>query len=276
MKTPRGTGFRPQKSPRRFPRGGLFYGLTPTCLRHRMKSRRDDMMIAQGERGTSGGPPTNYAPPPGPENSLSKPRRSALIFPWLPENSSGPPAQAAIHQGCYPPARTSASPSATTDRVPAVFRIARSLLAQCRYSPLQFGRRGLSGSVQPQRTPPTPSTTSRPGRTRVPAGTADALLRAIQQTFTNMITLQEHIDALDRMVTNGTSVPELRSQIAFIGREVAALETRYMSAVDDNAQLRELQAKFQQEQAEAFDAFLKGEQEKQLRIRKSQSLNYNV
>jgi hypothetical protein len=42
-----------------------------------------------------------------------------------------------------------------------------------------------------------------------------------------MISLQEHIDALDKMVVNHASVPEIRSQIAFIGREVAALEARY-------------------------------------------------
>lgn len=54
----------------------------------------------------------------------------------------------------------------------------------------------------------------------------------------NMPTLQESIDALDRMVTQGTSVPELRSQIAFIAREVAALEAEYVGALDDNAKLQ--------------------------------------
>lgn len=66
-----------------------------------------------------------------------------------------------------------------------------------------------------------------------------------QIAFSIMITLQEHIDALDRMVANGTSVPELRSQVAFIGREVAALEARYVSAVDHNTQLREAQSEFE-------------------------------
>ena len=39
-----------------------------------------------------------------------------------------------------------------------------------------------------------------------------------------IMTLSEHIDALDQMVTLGATVPQLRSQIAFIGREVATLE----------------------------------------------------
>ena len=41
------------------------------------------------------------------------------------------------------------------------------------------------------------------------------------------------------MVTQGTSVPELRSQIAFIAREVAALEAQLVRANDDNTKLTE-------------------------------------
>src|ERR1700722_18980426 len=41
------------------------------------------------------------------------------------------------------------------------------------------------------------------------------------------MTLTEHIESLDGMVTNRAAVPEIRSQIAFIGREVAALEQAY-------------------------------------------------
>jgi hypothetical protein len=53
-----------------------------------------------------------------------------------------------------------------------------------------------------------------------------------------MTTLQEHIDALDRMVEQGTSVSKLRSQIAFIGREVAALEADYSSLGQAHAKLQ--------------------------------------
>lgn len=40
----------------------------------------------------------------------------------------------------------------------------------------------------------------------------------------NAMTLTEHIDALDKMIVLGSPQPELRSQIAFIEREVAVLE----------------------------------------------------
>lgn len=42
-----------------------------------------------------------------------------------------------------------------------------------------------------------------------------------------MKTLQEHLDDLDRMVDTGAGKPDTRSQIAFIAREVAALEADY-------------------------------------------------
>lgn len=63
-----------------------------------------------------------------------------------------------------------------------------------------------------------------------------------------MTTLQQHIDALDRMVENGTSVAQLRSQIAFIGREVAALEADNARLVENKAQLQEAHTKLQQAQ----------------------------
>lgn len=55
-----------------------------------------------------------------------------------------------------------------------------------------------------------------------------------------MRTLQEHIDALDRMVDIGTSVPQMRSQISFIGREVAALEADYARLAEVHTKLQEL------------------------------------
>jgi hypothetical protein len=39
-----------------------------------------------------------------------------------------------------------------------------------------------------------------------------------------MMNIQEHIDALDKMVVDHASLPDIRSQIAFIAREVAALQ----------------------------------------------------
>jgi len=43
-----------------------------------------------------------------------------------------------------------------------------------------------------------------------------------------MKTLQDHIDDLDRMVDSGSAPKhEIRSQIAFVGREVAALQAGY-------------------------------------------------
>jgi hypothetical protein len=56
-----------------------------------------------------------------------------------------------------------------------------------------------------------------------------------------MPSIQQSLDALDSMVTNHASTPEIRSQIAHIAREVAALEAEYASAV-------EVHAKFQQAQ----------------------------
>jgi multidrug efflux pump subunit AcrA (membrane-fusion protein) len=70
-----------------------------------------------------------------------------------------------------------------------------------------------------------------------------------------MITLQEHLDALDRMVTQGTSVPELRSQIAFITREVAALEARHVSAEDSIAELETTKTAFDAQLAEMKSDF---------------------
>jgi hypothetical protein len=52
------------------------------------------------------------------------------------------------------------------------------------------------------------------------------------------MTLTEHIDALDKMVADHASTAEIRSQIAFIGREVAALEADYTNLAENNAKLQ--------------------------------------
>ena len=62
-----------------------------------------------------------------------------------------------------------------------------------------------------------------------------------------MPTLQQHLDDLDRMVDSGASVAKTRSQIAFIGREIAALEADYSRLAEAHANLQQahtdLQAK---------------------------------
>ena len=40
------------------------------------------------------------------------------------------------------------------------------------------------------------------------------------------------------MVDSGTAIAKTRSQIAFIGREVAALEADFACAIEDNTKLR--------------------------------------
>jgi hypothetical protein len=59
-----------------------------------------------------------------------------------------------------------------------------------------------------------------------------------------MITLQEHLNELDRMVTNHASVAEIRSQASFIAREVAVLEADYASLAETHAKLRATNADF--------------------------------
>jgi hypothetical protein len=51
------------------------------------------------------------------------------------------------------------------------------------------------------------------------------------------------------MVTNHAAIPEIRSQIAHIAREVAALETEYVSAVDHHTKLQQAQLARDQEVA---------------------------
>jgi exonuclease VII small subunit len=61
-----------------------------------------------------------------------------------------------------------------------------------------------------------------------------------------MRTLSEHIDDLDRMVDGGAAKAEIRSQIAFIGREVAALEAENAQLIEAHAQLQEAHTKLQE------------------------------
>jgi len=58
-----------------------------------------------------------------------------------------------------------------------------------------------------------------------------------------MATLQEHLDELDRMVVGGTNIPQIRSQIAFIGREITALDADYARFIDAHTQSEQATAK---------------------------------
>ena len=58
-----------------------------------------------------------------------------------------------------------------------------------------------------------------------------------------MTTLMQHIDQLDNMVTNHASTPELRSQIAFIGREVSALQADFERLAEEHSALQNEHAK---------------------------------
>lgn len=64
-----------------------------------------------------------------------------------------------------------------------------------------------------------------------------------------MRTLQEHLDDLDRMVDSGKApAHQVRSQIAFIAREVAALEAAYAGLDQAHAQLQQAHARLQHAQ----------------------------
>ena len=95
-----------------------------------------------------------------------------------------------------------------------------------------------------------------------------------------MKTITEHLDDLDRMVDAGnTPKHELRSQIAFIQREVAALEHDYAGAVDTATKLQEKQAKADklavQRNDEAWDE-LKKESDEYHKMLRSHQLNHDV
>jgi Zn-dependent oligopeptidase len=83
--------------------------------------------------------------------------------------------------------------------------------------------------------------------------------------FEFMPTLQESIETLDRFVQDGADMPKTRSQIAFIGREIAALEADYARAIEDNTKLREENTKikeaYSKQNNEAWDAMKKESEE---------------
>jgi L-2-hydroxyglutarate oxidase LhgO len=65
-----------------------------------------------------------------------------------------------------------------------------------------------------------------------------------------MKTLQEHIDDLDKMIDGRAAKDEIRSQIAFIGREVAALEADYAQLAQAHAALQDEHTKFKEGQSQ--------------------------
>jgi chromosome segregation ATPase len=99
-----------------------------------------------------------------------------------------------------------------------------------------------------------------------------------------MRTLQEHIDDLDRMI-DSSSAPkhEVRSQIAFIGKQVAAIEADYACLADAHTKLQEAHSILEIQHTGLkkaqhdvnFDA-LKKEADEQQKIIQSEMLNHNV
>lgn len=94
-----------------------------------------------------------------------------------------------------------------------------------------------------------------------------------------MRTLQEHIDDLDRMVDNGAEKSNIRSQIAFIAREVTALESDYVRLAEVHTKLQEahqiLDAKhsaFEKKQRDAGWNAIKKKADEHQRILRSHEL----
>jgi hypothetical protein len=63
-----------------------------------------------------------------------------------------------------------------------------------------------------------------------------------------MPTIKESLESLDSMVTNHASTPEIRSQIAYILREVEALEADFVGTVRNHAQLADAHTKLKNAQ----------------------------
>ena len=68
------------------------------------------------------------------------------------------------------------------------------------------------------------------------------------------MTLAEHIDALDQMIVNGSGQPAIRSQIAFIGREIEAVESRYAMLQQEHFDLAAKHSSLADEHAKLKDA----------------------
>jgi hypothetical protein len=63
-----------------------------------------------------------------------------------------------------------------------------------------------------------------------------------------MRTLDEHIDDLDRLVDGDAPKSNVRSQIAFIAREVAALEANYARLAEAHTKLQEAHSELEAQQ----------------------------
>ncbi len=80
--------------------------------------------------------------------------------------------------------------------------------------------------------------------------TGFGLIPVRRDTPVIMKTLQDHLDDLDRMVDTGHATKDaVRSQIAFIGREIAALQADYARLAQTLAKLQEAHTKLQEAQA---------------------------
>ena len=95
-----------------------------------------------------------------------------------------------------------------------------------------------------------------------------------------MITLQDDLQNLDRMVDGDTPKDKIRSQIRLISREVAALETDYSGlaqahqdfCVGFEDRIAKLQERDKREMRQWFDE----QNKKSTEIRKRHTLNYNA
>jgi hypothetical protein len=95
-----------------------------------------------------------------------------------------------------------------------------------------------------------------------------------------MITLQDDIQNLDRMVDGDTPKDKIRSQIRLISGEVAALEADYTALAqahqDFCSGFEERIAKLQERDKQLMRAYFDEQAKKAAEIRKRHALDYNA
>lgn len=95
-----------------------------------------------------------------------------------------------------------------------------------------------------------------------------------------MITLQDDIQNLDRMVDGDAPKDKVRSQIRLIGREVAALEADYSTLAHAHQEFcsgfEERIAKLQDRDKRLMREYFDEQQKKAAEIRKRHTLNYDA
>jgi hypothetical protein len=90
--------------------------------------------------------------------------------------------------------------------------------------------------------------------------------------MSNMITLKDDIENLDRMFDGDTPKDKVRSQIRLIAREAAALEADYASLAESHAKLQESHTKLKEAHSKRDDAgwneFIKEAEEQHRNLQK--------